>query len=87
MVEARLYAPETDVISKKEKKGRHLNFRCKVGRNLEPPSAASCGFIKRPVFNHKIMVSLTETQLLNKFGVVATFILQTFCKILLNVVL
>ena len=41
-----------------KKKSRHLNFRRKVGRDFEPSSAASCGFIERPAFNHEIMVTL-----------------------------
>ena len=41
-----------------QKKGRHPNFRCKVGRDLGPLSTVSCGFIKRPAFYHEIMVTL-----------------------------
>ena len=68
-VETRLYAPGTEVISKKKKKSRHLNFRRNVGRDLELSSAVSCGFIKRPVFYYKIMVSLAE----DNFGCLGIF--------------
>ena len=69
-VETRLYAPGTEVIfKKKKKKSRHLNFRRNVGRDLELSSAVSCGFIKRPVFYYKIMVSLAE----DNFGCLGIF--------------